>query len=371
MPSRLSIVIPCYNEAETLEACVGRVREIASDDLELEILIVDDASTDASLKIAEGLARTFEEVRVVGHEINRGKGAALRTGFREVSGDFVAVQDADLEYDPRDLVRLIEPLEDGRADVVFGSRYLPVGAHRVLYFWHSMINRVLTLLSNVFTDLDLTDMETCYKLFKREVIQSIEIEEDRFGFEPEIVAKLAERRLRVYEAGIHYSPRTYEEGKKIGLSDGFRALYCIVRYNAWSAPIGIQFAVYCLIGGFSAAVDLLLFQILLGMQMGIPLAAAIAFGLAALVNYRLCIALLFHGSARWTRSVEWVVYGAVVVGIGLFDVLLTDRLIAAGFGTGASKAIAAASLPILNFAARRYLVFRAGDRGPWKPTFQP
>jgi glycosyltransferase involved in cell wall biosynthesis len=366
---RLSVVIPCYNEAETLDACVRQVREIASDRLELEILIVDDASTDGSRAVADLLAARHAEVRVVRHEVNQGKGAALRTGFREVTGDYVAVQDADLEYDPRDLVRLLEPLEAGRADVVLGSRYLADRPHRVLYFWHSLGNRLLTVLSNVFTDLYLTDMETCYKVFKREIIQSIEIEENRFGFEPEIVAKLADRRLRIYEAGIHYSPRTYEEGKKIGISDAFRALYCIIRYNAQSAPIGIQFAVYCLIGGLSALANLLIFALLLRMGLGVSSSAAIAFGSAALINYQLCVNFLFHRNVRWTQPVEWFVYAAVVVGVGWCDLVLTRSLIEAGLGALFSKVIAAASLPILNFAARRYLVFPSKGRGAWKPTY--
>jgi dolichol-phosphate mannosyltransferase len=221
----LSVVIPCYNETATLAQCVARVRAIASQDLAVEIVIVDDASTDDSLAAAGVLADRHPEIKVYSHEVNQGKGAALRTGFSKVAGDFVAVQDADLEYDPNDLVRLLEPLTAGKADVALGSRYLSTGPHRVLYFWHSVGNQFLTLISNIFTDLNLTDMETCYKVFKREVIQSIEIEEDRFGFEPEIVAKLADRRLRIYEMGISYDGRTYAEGKKIGISDAFRALF--------------------------------------------------------------------------------------------------------------------------------------------------
>jgi dolichol-phosphate mannosyltransferase len=174
----LNVVVPCYNEMATLADCVARVQAIATDDLAIEIVIVDDASTDESLVIAGALADRHPEINVYSHEVNRGKGAALRTGVSKVTGDFVAVQDADLEYDPTDLVRLLEPLEAGKADVAFGSRYLTTGPHRVLYFWHSVGNQFLTLISNIFTDLNLTDMETCYKVFKREVIQSIEIEED-------------------------------------------------------------------------------------------------------------------------------------------------------------------------------------------------
>ena len=230
MPS-LSIVVPCFNEEDTLVKGVERIRKIASSDLQLEIVIVDDCSRDGSLAIARDLAGKYPEIRVLHHEVNQGKGAALRTGFKAASFEFVAVQDADLEYDPRELIKLLKPLEEGDADMVVGSRFLSGGCHRVLYFWHSMGNQFLTLLSNMFTDLNLTDMETCYKVFRRDVIQAIPIEEDRFGFEPEIVAKAAIRRLRIFEMGISYSGRTYEEGKKIGWRDALSAIRCIVKYG--------------------------------------------------------------------------------------------------------------------------------------------
>ena len=222
MPT-LTCVIPCYNEERTLERCLERVLAIASEALSLEIIVVDDASTDGSHAIAFEFEERYPEVRVERHPVNRGKGAALKTGFGRATGEYVAVQDADLEYDPRDLIRLLEPLTSGQADVVFGSRFVGSESHRMLFFWHSIGNRCLTILSNMFTDLNLTDMETCYKVFRREVLESIEIEEKRFGFEPEIVAKVAAQRVRIFEMGIRYSGRTYEEGKKIGLRDGFRA----------------------------------------------------------------------------------------------------------------------------------------------------
>ena len=201
-----------------------------------EIIVVDDGSKDRSREILASIDNA--KVRVVLHDVNKGKGAALRTGFQHATSEFVIVQDADLEYDPSEYPLVLEPLLDDRADVVFGSRFLSGRPHRVLYFWHSLGNKFLTLMSNMFTDLNLTDMETCYKCFRREVIQSIDIEEDRFGFEPEITAKLAKSRVRIYEVGISYSGRTYDEGKKIGWRDGVRAVYCIVRYSKVGDKLG-------------------------------------------------------------------------------------------------------------------------------------
>jgi glycosyltransferase involved in cell wall biosynthesis len=225
---RISIVIPCYNEAETLEALIDAV--LASPVPDKEIVVVDDASTDGTDKV---LSSAIEPrvAKVIRHEINRGKGAALRTGFAAATGDIVLVQDADLEYDPRDYPRLLQPILENRADVVYGSRFSGGESHRVLYFWHWVTNKMLTLLSNMLTDLNLTDMETCYKAFRREILEQIRIEEDRFGFEPEITAKVAKLGCRIYEVGISYSGRTYAEGKKVGWRDGVRAVWCIFKYN--------------------------------------------------------------------------------------------------------------------------------------------
>jgi glycosyltransferase involved in cell wall biosynthesis len=222
----LSVVMPCFNEEATLDEIVERVLDSPWTG---ELIIVDDGSTDGTREILAGF--DDRRVRVLLQPFNQGKGAALRRGFSEATMPYTIVQDADLEYDPAEYGVLLEPLVDGRADVVYGSRFQGAGAHRVLYFWHSLGNKLLTLLSNAFTDLNLTDMETCYKAFRTEVIQSIDIEEDRFGFEPEITAKVSRRRLRIYEVGISYSGRTYDEGKKIGWKDGLRALYCIVKYG--------------------------------------------------------------------------------------------------------------------------------------------
>ncbi len=224
---RLSIVIPAYNEEKTILHVIETVRRVG---VESEVIVVDDCSRDNTSAVVKPLADAGT-VRLLRHEVNQGKGAALRTGFAAATGDVVVVQDADLEYDPRDLPRLLQPIIDGDADVVFGSRFAGGESHRVLYFWHSMANKFLTLASNMMTNLNLTDMEVGYKLFKREIIQGITIRENRFGFEPEITAKVARTRCRLYEVGISYKGRTYEEGKKITWRDGVRALYCIVKYR--------------------------------------------------------------------------------------------------------------------------------------------
>ena len=229
----LSILMPCYNEQATLRAIVARVLAVPLPDLEVEIVLVDDGSQDGSVEIGNALAAEYPSVRFRRHPVNRGKGAAIRTAIGAAQGDIVLIQDADLEYDPADYSRLLEPILDGRADVVYGSRFVGGNSHRVLYYWHSLGNKFLTALSNMFTNLNLTDMEIGYKAFRREVLTRITLVEDRFGFEPEVTAKLARLKpaLRFYEVGVSYAGRTYEQGKKIGWRDGLKAIYCIVRYN--------------------------------------------------------------------------------------------------------------------------------------------
>ena len=223
----LSVIIPCFNEVKTLNELLAAVKECGVEDL--EIIIVDDCSTDGTRELLKNL--NDETIKVLYHDFNKGKGAALRTGFKSATGDICIVQDADLEYDPKEFPLLLDPIIKNKADVVFGSRFQSGRPHRVVYFWHRIGNGVLTLLSNFFTDLNLSDMETCYKAFRTEVIKSIDIKENRFGFEPEITAKISKMNLRIYEVGISYYGRTYDEGKKIGWKDGVRAIYCILKYN--------------------------------------------------------------------------------------------------------------------------------------------
>jgi dolichol-phosphate mannosyltransferase len=362
-----SIVIPCYNEEKTLKKCVERVLQLHSEYLLLEVIIVDDCSKDQSLKVARELAMEYPQLRVLHHEKNQGKGAALRTGFKEATGDFVAVQDADLEYDPMEFKKLLVPLIQDEADVVLGSRFLSSGAHRVLYFWHFLGNQFLTFLSNMFTDLNLTDMETCYKVFRREVIQAIEIQENRFGFEPEIVAKVAAKRLRIYEIGISYHARTYEEGKKIGMKDGFRALYCIMRYNGHCAPLPVQFLLYLGIGGMAAVVNLLVFLGLLNAGTGVIPSTAIAYIVAAAANYLLCILLLFRHKARWNSAAELGLFIFVVAIVGLADLWVTNVLISLAFHPAIAKSLSSIFGLIFNFVGRRYMVFPEPSAGPWTP----
>jgi glycosyltransferase involved in cell wall biosynthesis len=229
----LSVVVPVYNEARTIDQILVAIRAV---EIDLEIIAVDDFSTDGTRERLGELENTCDRLRVLYHDRNRGKGAALRTGFAAATGRYIIIQDADLEYDPSEFHKLLKPVLEDKADVVVGSRFRGTEYHRVLYFWHAVGNRLLTLLSNMLSNLNLSDMEACYKLVPRDVLQQIELRENRFGFEPEIIAKLARfrlggRRLRIYETGISYYGRTYEEGKKIGWKDGLRAVWCIIKYN--------------------------------------------------------------------------------------------------------------------------------------------
>jgi glycosyltransferase involved in cell wall biosynthesis len=237
---KLSILIPAYNEQATIRAVLEKLDNVTFDhSIEKEIIVIDDCSTDATGNIVNAFIKdnTSLTVKYFKHSVNMGKGAALHTGIGEASGDLIIVQDADLEYDPHEFNLLLKPIFDGHADVVFGSRFMGGNAHRVLFFWHTVGNHFLTFLSNMMTNLNLTDMETCYKLFRADILKSIQLEEKRFGFEPEVTAKISQiPNIRIYEVGVSYYGRTYEEGKKINWRDGFRAIYCILKYNLFPRP---------------------------------------------------------------------------------------------------------------------------------------
>jgi dolichol-phosphate mannosyltransferase len=367
---KLSVIIPCYNEEKTLAECVDRVLAIQDEMLELELIVVDDCSNDKSLVTARRLVERVPGLLLLQHEANKGKGAALRTGIARATGEFVAIQDADLEYDPLDLKKLLIPLRSGDADVVIGSRFLSSDFRRVLYYWHSVANGLLTTLSNMLTDLNLTDMETCYKVFRREIIQSIQIEENRFGFEPEVVAKIAQMRLRVYEMGISYRGRTYAEGKKIGMRDAWRALYCILKYNLPKVPIPVQFVFYTFIGGLSAIANLLCFLGLLGVGGALTPSTLIAFFIAAGVNYYLSIKLLFRHKAKWNTTAEILIYLGIVCVVGLVDLYCTRAFIAIGISPAPAKIFSTGILFVFNFAGRRFIVFPEKPNPDWRPQIR-
>lgn len=368
--TKLSIVVPCYNEESTLEEIIQETLRLKSDSLELEIIIIDDCSRDSSRKVARRIADHCPEVRLCFHERNQGKGAALRTGFLAATGDYVGIQDADLEYNPQDYMKMIQPLIENRADIVLGSRYLRKDDRIVLKWWHSTMNRFLTWMSNIFTDLDISDMETCYKLFRREVIQKIapRLRENRFGFEPEVVSEIARcmrfEGWRVGEVAIDYRPRTFSEGKKIGWKDGVRALYCIFHYNAPSLPIPMQMLVYFCIGLTAAIVNILLFEALSLLGMGMLASVAIAFVVAAAINYLLCIMLLFRHKARWSSTGELVAYAIAVITMGFLDYGVTVGLAACSLTAFWAKAISNVVGFLGNYLLRRFFVFggiKTGD----------
>ncbi len=355
----LSLIIPCYNEEKTLREIVERVLEIRRDWLMLELVIVDDCSKDDSWKVAMSLKNEHPEIKLVRHDMNQGKGAALRTGFVQATGDYVGVQDADMEYNPEDYLALLEPMLDGRADVVYGSRYLRPDTRRVLYFWHTWMNKTLTACSNMFTNLDITDMETCYKLFRREVIQKIapRLKENRFGFEPEITAYVAEEKCRVYECAIHYNPRSYEEGKKIGWKDGLRALYCILHYGACHAPIPMQLLLYLFIGGTAALANLICFAFCIGYGVNLLPAVIGSYLFSAAVNYILCILILFRHKACWNTFGELLAYTATLAVMGFLDYGVTIGLMHFGLGSILAKAISSVIGFFGNYLLRKYFVF--------------
>ena len=364
-----SLVIPCYNEEQSLKICVEKCLELKNHFSKLELVIVNDCSEDKSLSVAKELALNYEEVKVLHHETNKGKGAALRSGFEVASGDFIGVQDADLEYNPMQYVRLVGTCLEHNADVVYGSRYLrPSAERRVLYFWHTWMNRSLTFFSNMCSNLDITDMETCYKLFKKELIKKIAptLKENRFGFEPEITAKIAQAGSRIYECAIDYNPRSYEEGKKIGWKDGFRALYCILHYSANTAPVPMQLLLYFFIGLCSLFINVFSYALFdyAGMPeiKGIDSSIVLAYILSTSANYLFCIAILFRHKARWNSGGEIAIYVLTVIFMGFADYGLMWSFTTMGLNSIISKTFAAGLGFILNFILRRQVVFPEGKK---------
>ena len=363
MIKTLSIIIPAYNEGNTIHLILDRIKAVKLiNDIQKEIIIVNDCSTDnteESIRNYIGSNSTLG-IQYVKHEVNMGKGAALHTGINNATGEYLIIQDADLEYDPEEYNKLLKPVVEGFADVVYGSRFIGGQPHRILFFWHSIGNKYLTFLSNMFTNLNLTDMETCYKLFDTKIIQSITLRENRFGFEPEVTAKISRiPKIRIYEVGISYYGRTFEEGKKISWKDGFRAQYCILRYNAQRSPI-LQFLIYLFIGGVSALLNLLLFLLLIKF-LPVPIATLTAFYSAAILNYWLCILILFRKNSRWKKWSEYAIYFASVSAIALFDVFSTTGLMSAGITPITSKIIATGAGLLLNFMVRKFFVFSKND----------
>lgn len=371
---KLSLIVPMFNEENHIAKCIKEVQKLSvGQNFSLEIILVDDASTDKSLLIAKEIAAQNPNIRLLQHEKNQGKGAALRTGLIYASGDFVGIQDADMEYDPMDYLILLEPLLDGRADVVYGSRYLKPQTRRVLYFWHTWMNKMLTRLSNMFTNLDISDMETCYKLFSRKAIADIapKLKENRFGFEPEITAQVAQGRWRIYESAISYNPRTFEEGKKIGWKDGVYALYCILHYGANSAPIIMQVLLYFFIGFVSLAANLIAFVVFTSFEiLSLEPAIVVSIIISSICNYLLCVAILFRHKARWNTALEIFWYAFCVLIAAIADFALTKFLISSVWFFNAhwsfAKLISSSVGFIFNFYSRKMLVFYERKKPPQK-----
>jgi glycosyltransferase involved in cell wall biosynthesis len=361
---KLSIVIPVYNEEKTLKEIVSVVRNADSLGLRKELILVDDCSSDNSRKIMKKLESN--DCKIFFHKKNMGKGAALRTGFKEATGDIVLIQDADLEYDPNEYEILLTPILEGRADVVYGSRFIGGGQHRVLYYWHSVANRFLTTLSNMFSDLILTDMETCYKVFTKDAIKGIKIEENRFGFEPEITAKISEtarnQNLRIYEVGISYYGRTYDEGKKIGVKDAWRALWCILRYNTSTLARVVKYGLCGILVALSQYI------VIVGLVELFDLSGSLWLNIANILSIEVSILVGFylHSRITWRQKfknlqeeMRSILNFHLVTGVSvIIRVALFYTLLITGMDYRLNTAIGIAVAVIFNFVSYNKLVFK-------------
>lgn len=363
---KLSIVIPVYNEKKTILEIIKAVKgvNLPTEISEKEIVLVDDCSKDGTRDILKKI--TDPEIRIFYHEKNKGKGGALNTGFQKTTGDIVIIQDADLEYDPNEYPRLLKPILDDKADVVFGSRFVGGDSHRILYFWHTMMNKFLTLLSNVFSDLNLTDMETCYKVFRKSILEQITIEENRFGFEPEITAKVGElsrtKNVRLYEVGISYYGRTYDEGKKIGWRDGVRALWCIFKYNTSTFA---HFSKYVINGVFVALSQIITIYVLVEyLKFDTIKLQEIANVLS--IEISVIVGLLLHSYITWRYKYETTrkflkvfIYFHLVTGVSFAARLLLFPVLASfGIDYMTNTLIGVALAIVLNFFGYDKLVFK-------------
>lgn len=361
----LSLIVPVFNEEATLENIVSKILKIEDEpyalqnEIKLEIILVDDCSGDNSFEIAKELAFKNQKIKVFQNPKNEGKGASLRRGFIEATGDYIGIQDADDEYNPIEYLKLMKAILENKADVVYGSRYLKQDNRRILYFWHTYMNKFLTFLTNMYTNLDITDMETCYKLFRADIIKKIapKLKENRFGFEPEVTVHVAKNNCRLYECAISYNPRTYEEGKKIKAKDGLRAIYCILHYGAHTAPIPMQFILYIIIGGISALTNIFSFVIIESIVHNLLISVWSAFIISAFVNYILCILLLFRHKAKWNSFVEILTYLITLAIMGSVDYFCTYLFIVMGLSNFWAKTLSSTLGIVGNFLLRKYFVF--------------
>lgn len=361
--SILSLIIPIYNEEKTLKEILDRVLKIEDNtffkdnNISLELILVDDFSTDNSYNIIKNLENS--KIKILKHSKNLGKGAAIKTGLIAANGDFIGIQDADSEYNPNEYIKLLKTMIENGADVVYGSRYLTQDNRRVLNFWHSFMNKGLTLFSNMYTNLAITDMETCYKLFKKDIIKSIapKLKENRFGFEPEITSYIAQEKCNVYECAITYNPRNYDEGKKIKAKDGFRALYCIMHYGKSSISLPFQFILYTLIGGICAVANISLFLFLTKIIDNLLINISISFIFSALLNYLLCIIFLFKHNAHFKTFGEILAYIITLIIMGSIDYVCTLAFLNLEMNNLLSKSLSNIVGLFGNFLLRKYFVF--------------